>query len=409
MNTAIIIGGGVIGLSTAYHLALRNFGRIILLEKGVVGDGSSSRAAGGITGLLWTDTGVAARKISLARFRELSDELDGYRFQDVGCLNLFDLASWPEREKLLPIYDRQQAPYEIIDAAEMRRRWPQLTPSEDMVGLYDPLGGYSEPHEYIPAITRKIRGLGVDVRENQQVTGFQIRNGGVVGVKTAAGNLEAEAVIVTVHVWALRVLESLGLRLPLKFFVHQRWVTKPLALPLRIPLVNANPWLGYVRPAYDGRALVGFETADREEFRVPSADYQMTGLAAPAGLRATLRDHFSGLTPSLRLCQWESEKVGLLSFTMDGEPIVGPVHRLPGLFVGASFQSGGFAYNPVVGLLLAEMVADKKTRIDATAFSPDRFQPADVEKYLGTTLQQGELGSSRHRRSSPGDSTSCEA
>ena len=210
MNTAIIIGGGVIGLSTAYHLALRNFGRIILLEKGVVGDGSSSRAAGGITGLLWTDTGVAARKISLARFRELSDELDGYR--------------------------------------------------------------------------------------------FQIRNGCVVGVKTAAGNLEAEAVIVTVHVWALRVLESLGLRLPLKFFVHQRWVTKPLALPLRIPLVNANPWLGYVRPAYDGRALVGFETADREEFRVTSADYQMTGLTAPAGLLATLRDHFSGLTPLLRHC-----------------------------------------------------------------------------------------------------------
>ena len=70
--TAIIIGGGVIGLSTAYHLARKNFGKIIVVEKGTVGEGSSHRAAGIITGLLWSDTGVLARKLSLQRFRELS-------------------------------------------------------------------------------------------------------------------------------------------------------------------------------------------------------------------------------------------------------------------------------------------------------------------------------------------------
>src|SRR5262249_28427227 len=79
--TVVIVGGGVIGLSTAYHLAHKGFGRIIVIEKGPVGDGSSSRAAGIITGLLWSETGVLARKLSLARFRELSDELDGYTFQ----------------------------------------------------------------------------------------------------------------------------------------------------------------------------------------------------------------------------------------------------------------------------------------------------------------------------------------
>src|SRR5436190_23838709 len=105
-STTVIVGGGVIGLSTAYHLACKGFGKIIVLEKGPVGDGSSSRAAGIITGLLWSDTGVIARKLSLQRFRELSDELPGYRFQDVGCLNLFDPPSWPEREKLFPLYDQ---------------------------------------------------------------------------------------------------------------------------------------------------------------------------------------------------------------------------------------------------------------------------------------------------------------
>src|SRR6478609_582557 len=84
--TVVIVGGGVIGLSTAYHLARKRYGKIILLDKGPVGDGSSSRAAGIITGLLWSEPGVLARKKSLQLFRELSEELDGYRFQDVGCL-----------------------------------------------------------------------------------------------------------------------------------------------------------------------------------------------------------------------------------------------------------------------------------------------------------------------------------
>ncbi len=93
--TAIIIGGGVIGLSTAYQLARKKFGKVILLEKGPVGDGSSSRAGGIITGLLWSETGVLARKLSLALYRELSADLPGYRFADVGCLILFDPSCWP--------------------------------------------------------------------------------------------------------------------------------------------------------------------------------------------------------------------------------------------------------------------------------------------------------------------------
>src|SRR5947208_11107263 len=113
MNDAIIVGSGVIGLSTAYHLARKRFGKVILLEKGPVGDGSSSRAAGIITGLLWSETGVLVRKVSLARFRGLSHELDGYTFQEVGCLNLFDPQSWPDRAALLPLYDRLGAPFEI--------------------------------------------------------------------------------------------------------------------------------------------------------------------------------------------------------------------------------------------------------------------------------------------------------
>ena len=139
----IIVGGGVIGLSTAYHLARKGVQDVVVLEKDVIGSGSSSRAGGIITGLLWSKAGVEARKISLALYQELSTELAdyGYRFQDVGCLNLFDAQSWREREQLLPLYDACAVPYEILDAAGIHKRWSALTPDDAVIGLFDPSGG----------------------------------------------------------------------------------------------------------------------------------------------------------------------------------------------------------------------------------------------------------------------------
>ncbi len=394
--TVIIIGGGVTGLSTAYHLALKRFGRIILLDKGPLGDGSSSRAAGIITGFLWTETGVQARKIALRRYRELSEELEGYQFQATGCLNCFDPASWPERQLLLPLYDRLKVPYEILTSQEMRRRWPALNPPDDWIGLYDPIGGYSEPDEYLPALANKCRQLGVDIREGQKVTALLSGGGRVRGVRTGEGDLEADAVVSTTFAWTHKVLESVGLRLPFKSFVHQRYVTRPLDQPVRIPGINANPLFGYVRPAAGGRLLLGTETAERPEWKVDSLDFHMKELSVDPELRHTLMQTFRPLIPVLAQTSWEEERVGLITFSIDNEPILGPVKALNGLFVGTAFHSGGFAYNPASGLLLAEFVADGRTSIDVSSFSPDRFDPAETEEYLATTVPQKHAARRRH-------------
>ena len=396
--TAVVIGGGVIGLSAAYHLSQKRFGRVILLEKAVVGDGSSSRSGGIITGLLWSKTGILACKTSLALYEQLSTTLEpyGYRYQDVGCLNLFDGDSWDERKPLLSLYDELGAPFEIIDSDEMRKRWPDLAPAEGLMGLFDPLGGYSEPHEYVPALAQFNRDAGVEIRQGQTVTGILEKNGRVRGVMTVAGPVEADVVICTVHTWTMRLLANLGWKLPMKSFVHQRYVTRPLPDPVRIPAVNANPYEGYVRPHSGNRILVGGETANREEYEVPSFDFRMNELAAPPALKDQLYESFVPLVPRLGQTGWETEHVGLLSFSMDGEPILGEAPALPGLFVGASFHSGGFAYNPVAGQLLAELAADGRTHIDISAFSPDRYGREETEAYLSRTLAQKDAVQRRH-------------
>jgi sarcosine oxidase subunit beta len=395
-STTVIIGGGVTALSTAYHLALKGAGKIIVIDKGPIGDGSSSRAAAIVTGLLWSETGVKARQIALRRFRELSEELDGYEFQARGCLNLFDAVSWPEREALLPVYDEWGTPYEIVDAAEIHRRWPALTPTSDIVGLYDPLGGYSEPDEYIPALLSKCRELGVEIREHEAVTEILVRDGRAAGVRTANGEIGADAVVSTVYAWTAQVLEPLGIRLPVKSFVHQRYVTAPLSAPVDIPPVNANTLYGYFRPAAGNRLLVGIETAEREEHHVTRPDFHMNELTTASNLKDTIRQNMTPLLPVLAEAEWETEKVGLLTFSMDGEPILGPVAALPGLHVGVAFHSGGFAYNPASGLLLAESVADGKTSIDLSAFAPERFDAAEADAYLAETVIQANAARRRH-------------
>ena len=396
MNTAIIIGAGVTGLSTAYHLARKGYGRIIVLDKGPVGDGSSRRAAGIITTLLWSETGVRARLKSLELYHELSRDLDGYQFQHVGCLNLFDPPSWPDRELLLPLYNRLGVPYEILDAAEMRQRWPDLHPHAEWSGLFDPQGGYSEPDEYLPALAARVRSLGVEIREGERVDQVLRDGERVVGVRTGRGDLYADAVVSTVYAWTVRLLEPLGILVPVKAFVHQRYVTRPLPTAPHFPAVNANPLGGYIRPASGGRMLVGVETPDRLEHKVTSPDFHLSSLAAPEGLAEQAWRGFVDYAPALASTDWEEERVGLITFSMDGEPILGPVAGAPGLFVGTAFHSGGFAYNPVVGLLLAEYVADGRTSLDVSAFSPNRFDPDAGRAYLASTVPQSQSFKRRH-------------
>lgn len=394
---AIIVGGGVTGLSTAYHLKRLNYGDVTVFEKDTVGAGSSSRAAGISTGLLWTKTGVLARKTALRRFREMSRELDGYTFHNEhGCLGLFSPELWPGREALLPLYDEWDVPYQVLSAEQIRRRWPMLNPPDDYLGVLDPLGGYSEPTEYLDALTTKLTQVGVRIHTGAVVDEIETRNGRAVGVRTGGRVVEADAVVVANYAWVLPLLKTAGLSIPAKTFLHRRFVSVPLEQPFVAPPVNADPYSGYVRPAAGNRILVGAETPDLEDIKVDDFRYRYEQLEDDPGLLDEVVERFTPFVPAMRGLAWDSRKVGLLSFSMDGEPILGPFGDIERLFVGVCFHSGGFSYNPASGHYLAEFVDKGETSIDLRAFSPDRFAAAETEAYIASTVPQRNAARRRH-------------
>lgn len=396
-RTAVIVGAGVTGLSTAYQLARMGYGRVIVFDKDEVGAGSSRRAAGITTGLLWSETGIRARQVATRLFRELSRDLPGYVFHNEhGCLNLFDERLWPARERLLPLYDRLLAPYQVLGPEEIQRRWPSLRVPAGFLGLHDPLGGYSEPSEYLPGLRARLIELGVELREGEVVSGLERRGDRVVGVRTASGVVAADAVVAATYAWTLPFLASAGITLPAKTFVHQRYVSEPLAVPPPLPPVNADPFGGYLRPAKGGRILLGVETPARPEFRVNDLGFRLDELSDQEGLRERAIERFREFFPPLATVRWESAHVGLLSFSLDGEPILGPVPGCSGLFVGLCFHSGGFSYSPASGRFLAEYVANGAPSIDLTAFLPGRNPAEETKAYLAATISQDQSFRRRH-------------
>jgi glycine/D-amino acid oxidase-like deaminating enzyme len=123
----------------------------------------------------------------------------------------------------------------------------------------------------------------------------------------------------------------------------------------------------------------------------------MDDLSAPPEIRDDAARRLKTLVPALDEARWERASVGLICFSMDGEPILGPVAALPGLFVAGAFHSGGFSYNTVAGVLLAEMVVDDgRTSIDVSNFSPDRFDRPTAAAYLSERVPQSAAVRRRH-------------
>ena len=395
-QSVVVIGAGVTGLSTAFHLVEKGVERVVVVDKGSVGGGSSLQAGGIITMLMATETEVRARAISLDLFERFSRILDGYHFHQVGCLNLSVENASAKTSESREMWRRLGGQFEVLSGGEISERFPDLAAQETDIGVLDLRSGYSEPHRYIPALRAKLEDMDVEIRENEPVVGFDLRNDRVRGVVTEGGTIETDAAVCAVNAWTNHVLSLVGFRTPYKNFVHERFVTKPFPEPPRLPAVNDHILNGYVRPTDDNRLLLGTSVDNLGAYEMRGPDFDVSELEPHPDALPFLKENLVRRLPMMEGAKWDYHTVGLISLAHDVKPVIGPVPGVDGLFVGAHFHSGGFAYNPVSGLLIAEHVVDGGTSIDSEMYSPARFGSIDTDAFLAAPIMHDEMGVVRH-------------
>ena len=376
----VVVGGGVIGASVAYHLAHLGRTDVLLVEQGSLSCGTTWHAAGLVGQLRATEAGTRLVQYSTELYARLEAETGlgtGYRV----CGGL-TLARTPERMVALRRTAASAAAYdldcELLTPEQARERYP-LIRAEDLVGaIWLPGDGKANPTDLTQALAKGARQLGVRVAERVRVTGVLTRDGRAAGVRTDQGDVEADVVVNCAGQWARAVGVMAGVNVPLHSAEHFYVVTEPIEGVHRdLPVLRDPDGWTYVKEEVGGLLVGGFE---------PEAKPWVSPDRIPYPFEFALLDedweHFEVLMQSAVhripvLAETGIRKFynGPESFTPDNQFVVGEAPELPGFFVGAGFNSVGIASAGGAGRALAEWVVEGGPTLDLASADIRRFSP----------------------------------
>jgi len=366
----VIVGGGIVGVSIAYHLARRGMKDVILLERGSLGGGSTGLCAGGIRTQFSTDINIRFSRESLefwTRFEELTGV--DLEFRQVGYLFL---ATRPETLDLFRRNVRLQRsfglPVELLSPEEIHYRWPFLRWEDLAGGTFCALDGYAGPYEAMTGMVRVARRLGVRIREQTEVVGVYGRSGRITGVETSTGKIETRIVVNATGPWASITGRMAGVEIPVKPVRRQLFVTAPFSLSDEpIPMVIDFDQGWYFRQEGKGLLLAG--PVDREpSFRTSIEPSAMAETAEKAIARV----------PALQEARMARGWAGLYEISPDHHAILGPVRDLEGFVTANGFSGHGFQHSPAAGRLIADFVTGEGVSQDLLRLCLERFEKGET-------------------------------
>jgi sarcosine oxidase, subunit beta len=369
----VIVGGGVIGASTAYHLARRGAGRIVLLERNpYFGAESTGKCAGGVRAHFDTEINCRLSQISLAAFDRFEDETgasSGYR--KIGYFFVLT------REQDAVAFRRQMDLHlrlgirtDWLDGDEVRRRLPMMSFTDAVAGLFGPDDGLADNGSVVQGYVAAASRLGVRALTGVEVTGMSLAGGRIAGVTTDQGPIAAPVVVNAAGAWSGLIGRMAGLDVPVQPVRRQLFTTTPTP---EIP----SDWtfvIDFATNLYFHREgpglLSGMSRADEPPAfnQTVDEDWEFTHLEAAAG-RLPLMERV-GIAR-----RW----AGLYEVTPDHHPIIGPSQDIPGFYLNTGFSGHGFMHSPAAGLLAAEQILDgRASTLDVSALRPERFREGDL-------------------------------
>ena len=356
MAAVVIVGGGLMGLSTAFHLRRLDPGvEVKVLERASVGAAASGASAAGVRAM---GRDPAERRLaleSLKRWPELDRELEGQTgYRRGGGLRIaLDDKSWDAAPGWAAEQRADGVPLETLDACAAREMAPGINPG-CLGGVYSPIDGQAGAMATVEAFASAARRLDARVEEGAVVKALVVEDSRVVGIERGDGSRQpCDVAVVTAGAWTTSLLAPLGVKLP----VH----TRPLQMLLTRPAPGSlPPVLGCFERKISFKQLTGGafligggwpgRVVDHEANRWQVLEDSVRGSLEVAG----------EVYPPVAACALDRSWIGLEAFLPDELPAIGPVPGLGGLLVATGFSGHGFALSPMVGDVLARLALGRE-------------------------------------------------
>ncbi|MEO1539265.1 MAG: FAD-dependent oxidoreductase [Pseudomonadota bacterium] len=377
--SVIVIGGGIMGCSTLYHLAKMGVSDAILLERNKLTSGTTWHSAAQVRALRHSRNLTRMIQYSVDLYAQLEQETG----QSVGWIQKGSLSIATTPDRLIHI-KRQEAlanafglDVTSVSVDEAKERWP-LMHADDVIGaVWSPDDGRVSPSDVCAALVKAAKGLGAEIFEDTGVTGILTERGRITGVETVRGTVTCDAIALCAGLWSREVGAMAGAEIPVLPCEHFYLLTKPIAgIAGNMPTLSDHDSHLYMRDDSGGLLVGCFEPVGKpiEPGRLTD-DFEF-------GLLAEDWDHFEPMMLNAlhRLPALETAEVKMLlngpeSFTPDGMFMLGETAETKGLFLGCGMNSVGIASGGGAGMNLAHAIVHGRTAYDLGEADAMRFAP----------------------------------
>ncbi len=358
--TAVIIGGGVIGSSVAYHLAKIGWNNVVLLERSQFSCGTTWHAAGLIGIMRANESHAELAQYSMSVLGEIEKESgQSTGFKQVGSISIAH--SEGRFEELKRVASMNNAfgvtQVDVITPQEIKELYPYLETGDLLGGTWVAQDGYASPVDVTAAFVKSARNRGVLCLEGVKVTGIVVENGRVCGVNTNQGDIQSEFVVNCAGMWAREVGRMAGVNIPLHAAEHYYAVTEKLDhLPLDLPVMRDHDNCSYYKQdagsllvgQFEPNALPWGQNGIPEDFSFDEIDGHFDEQMMPVLESAMVR------VPMLQQVGWRKFFCGPESFTPDDQFHIGEAPEVRNFFVAAGLNSIGIQSSGGVGKALSE-------------------------------------------------------
>jgi sarcosine oxidase subunit beta len=367
----VIIGGGVMGTSTAYHLAKRGCQDVVLVEKKQLASGSTGLSAGGIRLQFSIEANIRMSMESLQVFERFAEEFETeIDFRQHGYLFLAtESQDWAEFQANVAVQQRMGVPVRLLSPAEIGELAPYLYLEDLVGGTFCPRDGYADPYSVAMGFAKQARRLGVKILQETEALDIKVSEGKVRAVLTNQGEIATPVVVNVAGPWAAQVGRMVGLELPAVPYRRQVFVTAPFdELPKQTPLIIDFAPSFYFRR--EGASIL-MGMSDHEEPPSFNTNFDLAFLVKVA-------EKAAHRAPVLDRADFMRGWGGLYSITPDDNPIIGKdVGEVEGFYCAVGFSGHGFQQSPAVGRILADLITSGQTDFELGPFQLERFETGE--------------------------------